>query len=294
MGAGSATVRTAALQGVTARPVKVEVSSSGGIPGLDIVGMPDTAVLEARSRVRCALRSSNFELPRAHITINLAPGGMRKTGTAFDLPIAVAILIATGQLPPSVADDTLFAGELALDGSVCPVRGDMAYALLAKDQGLRLVTSADSDLTGGWGSDALAVRALAQLRGGVGGLAPLGSARAGEKDLELRERLDFADVVDQELAKRAMTIAAAGRHGMLMVGPPGAGKTMLARRLPTILPPLGEYEQAEPLLLHSVAGQSVEGISRGERPFRSPHHSISVGGLVGGGRPVTPGETSLA
>ena len=171
MGAGSATVRTAALQGVTARPVKVEVSSSGGIPGLDIVGMPDTAVLEARSRVRCALRSSNFELPRAHITINLAPGGMRKTGTAFDLPIAVAILIATGQLPPSVADDTLFAGELALDGSVCPVRGDMAYALLAKDQGLRLVTSADSDLTGGWGSDALAVYGvLVNVSTGLGGI----------------------------------------------------------------------------------------------------------------------------
>ncbi|MCR8908734.1 ATP-binding protein, partial [Thermophilibacter sp. ET337] len=141
MGPGGAFVRAANLSGVHATPVTVEVSTSGGIPGLDVVGMPDHAVLEARSRVRCALRSCGFELPRLHVTINLAPGEVRKSGTGFDLPIAVAILIATGQLSPELARDTLFVGELGLDGSVCPVRGEMAYALLARNLDLTLVAS---------------------------------------------------------------------------------------------------------------------------------------------------------
>lgn len=292
MSAGFASVCTAALRGAEALPVMTEVSISSGLPGFSIVGMPDSAVKEACQRVRCAIKAAGFNSPREHVTINLAPGEVKKTGTGFDLPVAVAILIATQQLPPSVASSAIFVGELSLNGDVCPVRGDVAYALLAERLGLGLVMSEQSPLPYGWQERALGISTLGQLKNGLEPLPMLGAPVAGSDDAV--PELDFADVVDQDLAKRAVVIAAAGRHGLLMVGPPGGGKTMLARRMPTILPPLAEQEAAEAMLMHSVVGLPIDEIACGRRPFRSPHHSISMAGLVGGGRPVVPGEISLA
>ena len=290
-------VHAATLVGMEAIPVTVEVELSGGIPGMTIVGMPDSAVLEARSRIRCALRSCGFEIPRLHATVNLAPSNLRKTGTGFDLPIAVALLAAGGQIPVAGLDDRLFVGELGLDGETCPVRGAMAYALLAREANLVLVGAGalvsearDADVCG---SRLAALHALSGLRLGERGLREPGAPDRAPSSEE-GEGLDYADVVDQELPKRALVVAAAGGHGLFMVGPPGAGKTMLARRLPTILPPLEDDERIESMLLHSVSSLPLDYLARGQRPFRSPHHSVSCVGLVGGGRPVTPGEVSLA
>lgn len=284
-------VHSAALHGVEALPVTIEVSISQTIPGITIVGLPDASVHEARYRVRSALNKYGFELPRVHFTVNLAPSELRKSGAGFDLGIAVAILACTGQIPLEGLDECLFVGELGLEGDVSGVRGLVAYDLLAQEQHLTLVTANAAIPTK---SNARACENIGELLGGVRELPPVRGFAADEADALGSGMLDFADVVDQEMAKRAFVIAAAGNHGLLMVGPPGAGKSMMAKRMPTILSKLDENERAEATLIHSVAGQSIAGVQAGERPFRSPHHAISLGGMIGGGRPVTPGEVSLA
>ena len=286
-------VKSAVLRGVEAYPVTVEVSVSQGLPGVTIVGMADTAVLEARHRVRCAIRACGYEWPRAHLTVNLAPSEIKKTGTGLDLPIAVAILACTRQIPTVGIADHLFVGELNLYGGVMPIRGIVAYGMLAETNGLSFVGPATS--ASFVPQDSRALGSIAELARGLQALPAQSGLSMPSKSVSGKaETLDFGDVVDQEMAKRAFVIAAAGDHGLIMVGPPGAGKSMMAKRMPTILSPLSETERAEVLLIHSVAGQELESIAQGVRPFRAPHHAISLGGLVGGGRPVRPGEVTLA
>lgn len=286
-------VHAACIRGVEALPVTVEVSVSGSIPGITIVGMADAAVMEARSRIRCALRASGFEVPRSAFTVNLAPGDVRKTGSGFDLPIAIAVLALSNQIPLAKLDDCLFAGELGLDGSTCGVKGEVAYQMLARDCGLRFIGGFSEDHVSVAGVRQGYIEYLEDLKRGIE-LACRQFRSEPRRDESRSLQLDYGDVIGQEIAKRGITVAATGGLGMLMVGSPGSGKSMLARRMTGILPPIGEQEQQEALCVHSVVGEPTEALLAGERPFRSPHHSISSAGLVGGGRPVRPGEISLA
>ncbi len=289
MGDRGYTVHSATLVGIQAVPVEVEVVVSQGIPGVSIVGMPDAAVQESRERVKSALRAGGFQVPANKVVVNLAPGSLRKTGSGFDLPIALGLLVATGQIDPAPIREALVAGELSLDGTVRGVRGTLALEVLARDSGRRLICAASSpDVLPLDGLSISCARKVGDFRTGLFSTPLPLSAESGERPT------DYAEVGGHEQAKRALQVAAAGGHGVLMIGPPGSGKTMLASRLPSILPPLAEDEKLETARIWSVAGQGIGGIVAGRRPFRAPHHSISTAGLVGGGNPIRPGEISLA
>ncbi|HEY3247392.1 MAG TPA: YifB family Mg chelatase-like AAA ATPase [bacterium] len=294
-----AKVRAAAVLGLDAYPIEVEVDVGGGLPAFAIVGLPDTAVQEAKERVRAAIRNSNYELPSRKITVNLAPADIKKEGPVFDLPMAVGILAATEQIRAQGLDGALLLGELSLDGAIRPVSGILSIALAAQTMGLRTLivpeaNAAEAALVDG--IRVLPARSLFQVVRHLEGHESMEPVpRTEHRDTEPAYGADFSDIRGQEYARRAIEIAAAGGHNILMVGPPGAGKTMLARRVPTILPPLSWDEAIEVTQIHSVAGMPPNGFVPSQiRPFRSPHHTTSSAALIGGGAVPRPGEITLA
>jgi magnesium chelatase family protein len=293
-----AAVATFALEGVRPQEVTVEVDVRRGLPTFTLVGLPDRAIRESRERVRAALLNSDLDFPQKRLTVNLAPAHVRKAGPSFDLAIAVGLLAASGQVPSDRLPDYALAGELSLSGELRPVRGALNAALGARRAGYRKVLVPEANAPEAALVEGIEVSAipsltrLADLLHGRWSPEPAKPALPDPDDPP-PEAPDLADVRGQEDAKRALEIAAAGGHNLLMVGPPGAGKTMLARRLPGILPPPSFEEALEITQVHSAAGIG-NGCLATDRPFRAPHHTISAQGLVGGGTRPMPGEITLA
>jgi magnesium chelatase family protein len=290
-----ASVSSRALAGVDAPEVAVEVHLGPGLPAFHIVGLPDAEVREARDRVRAALNHGRFEFPARRITVNLAPAELPKDSSRFDLPIALGILAASGQLMPETLQGLEFAGELSLTGELRAVRGALAMALSARAAGRAFVLPEGNAPQAALaeGARILPARTLLEVVAHLAGESPL-DEYVGRTAAAPPAYADFSDVKGQQQVKRALEVAAAGSHSLLMIGPPGTGKSMLASRFPGILPPLSEAEALEVAAVHSVSSAGFDATRWGERPFRAPHHGASSAALVGGGHLPRPGEISLA
>jgi len=289
-------VSTVAFEGIEARAVDVQVQVAPGLPAFNIVGLPDKAVSEAKERVRAALVASGLALPARRITVNLAPADLPKEGSHYDLPIALGLMTAIGAIPQDAIAGFTVLGELGLDGGIAPVAGVLPAAIGANARGQGLICPQVCGPEAAWASpeiEIVAAQSLIQLANHFKGTQVLTRPTPKIRELE-GSPLDLADIKGQESAKRALEVAAAGGHNLVMVGPPGAGKSMLAARLPTILPPLSPTELLEVSMIASVAGVIEGGALTNKRPFRSPHHSASMPALVGGGLRARPGEISLA
>src|ERR1700736_1744183 len=289
-------VATVAFEGVEARAVDVQVQVAAGMPAFAIVGLPDKAVSEARERVRSALIASGLALPARRITVNLAPADMPKEGSHYDLPIALGVMAAIGAIPPDALQGYCVIGAIALHGAGSAGAGGLPAAIAANARGLGLICPAPCGPEAAWASadlDILAPRSLIQLANHFKGTQVLSRPEPALRSAA-GPQPDLRDIKGQESAKRALEVAAAGGHHLLMSGSPGAGKSMLAQRLPSILPPLTPRELLEVSMIHSVAGILAGGALTDRRPFRAPHHPASMVALVGGGVHARPGEISLA
>jgi magnesium chelatase family protein len=289
-------ISTLAFVGVEARPIDVQVRLSAGKFHVSIVGLPDKAVAESKERVWNALHAIGLGLPSKHITVNLSPADLPKEGSHFDLPIALALMVAMGAIPSDAIEGLAAVGELALDGTIKAVPGVLPAAIGANAMGKGLICPASTGGEAAWAGDDVKILAAPHLVSLVNHFSGLQMLRRPEPTLERDPAVlpDLRDVRGQEAAKRVLEIAAAGGHNMLMIGPPGAGKSMLAARLPSILPPLSIEEMLEVSMVHSLAGALSGGKLQSNRPFRAPHHSASMAALVGGGTKPKPGECSLA
>jgi magnesium chelatase family protein len=289
-------VSTVAFEGIEARAVDVQVQVAPGLPAFIIVGLADKAVSEARERVRAALLASGLALPARRIIVNLAPADLPKEGSHYDLPIALGLMASIGAIPHDAITGYTVLGELGLDGSIAAVAGVLPAAISANARGEGLICPAACGAEAAWASpeiEIVAARSLIQLANHFKGTQVLLRPQPKIREMEA-DALDLRDIKGQESAKRALEIAAAGGHNLLMIGPPGAGKSMLAARLPSILPPLSPPELLEVSMIASVAGEIADGALTNRRPFRAPHHSASMPALVGGGLRARPGEISLA